>query len=332
MSVTKQKSSAGKNVFVFFFVFIILEMLIIFGVSKLFKNKDSVVSLAGYSFYIMDSSDMGDQIPKSTVVVTSEGSPSKEDRGKAVLCKNVEGVGTSVFWLSDVVSEKEGQDGVVYKVYQSSDKTKFYDVKSDNIVGVSSTHLESLGKVIVFVKSKFGMIVCAGVPLFLLVLLEIIIAIVTRSPKEDYNDDEEEEQEQQEVQLDDFLFGGKDEGEQIAKRKKMLESRQAEEEKKEKALVAAGSVKTEESKTEKTEATESEENVENNDEGSDIDRSYYEKASKFLDDGEDAAEETEPAVEIKTKRKKPATASLEDLMKLMEDEQNKLKKQLNKED
>lgn len=39
-SATKQKSSAGKNVLIFFIVFIILEMLIVVGVGRVFKNNE----------------------------------------------------------------------------------------------------------------------------------------------------------------------------------------------------------------------------------------------------------------------------------------------------
>ena len=48
-SATKQKSSAGKNVLIFFIVFIILEMLIVVGVGRVFKNKNVTPSIAGYS-------------------------------------------------------------------------------------------------------------------------------------------------------------------------------------------------------------------------------------------------------------------------------------------
>ena len=53
-SATKQKSSAGKNVLIFFIVFIILEMLIVVGVGRVFKNKNVTPSIAGYSLYIMN--------------------------------------------------------------------------------------------------------------------------------------------------------------------------------------------------------------------------------------------------------------------------------------
>ena len=49
---TSKRSSAGKNVLVFFIVFMILEMLIIFGVGKVFKNKDVTPSVLGYSLFI----------------------------------------------------------------------------------------------------------------------------------------------------------------------------------------------------------------------------------------------------------------------------------------
>lgn len=38
-SATKQKSSAGKNVLIFFIVFIILEMLIVVGVGRVSKTR-----------------------------------------------------------------------------------------------------------------------------------------------------------------------------------------------------------------------------------------------------------------------------------------------------
>ena len=52
-SATKQKSSAGKNVLIFFIVFIILEMLIVVGVGRVFKNKNVTPSIAGYSLYMV---------------------------------------------------------------------------------------------------------------------------------------------------------------------------------------------------------------------------------------------------------------------------------------
>lgn len=337
MSATKQKSSAGKNVLVFFIVFILLEMLIIFGISKVFKNKDSAPSLAGYTFYITNDENMAPDVPKGTMVVTAECIPSAEKIGKAVLCKNVEGIGTGVFRLSEMTAEAEGQDGVIYKVYQNNDTKKFYNIKSENIVGISTTHLQTAGKVVIFVKSTVGKIICAAVPLFLMIIIEVIIAFATHKPKQKKSYYEEVDDEQEEVELDDFLFGGKDEGEQIAKRRKMRESK----EKREGAArpQPAEEVKREEEKIKSEEAKSSDSAVEEKQKDTPhitVDRAYYEKASALVDGRSLPDEKQEKAAEAAKRRKaakesaKAATSSLEDLMKLMEQEQDKLKKQLSK--
>ena len=68
-----------------------------------------------------------------------------------------------------------------------------------------------------------------------------------------------------------------------------------------------------------------------------VDQSYYEKASKLLDESvSDSAEEGAASAEEKSDSEiqkpisKSASASLEDLMRLMEEEQKRLRDQLNK--
>lgn len=228
---TKKKSNAGKNVFVFFLVFIILEMLIIFGISKVFKNKDVTPSIFGYSIFMTkeDLYKKGDEgieiaVPKNVLVIASNGLPDPTNKiGTAVLCEEVEEVGTGVFYLASV-DPLADQTGVVYTVANGE---KYYTVKSSNLVGSTTSYYKTAGTVINFVTKKFGVIVCAVVPVFLMVFLELIIAIATHSSDDDdYDDeDEEEEEERRDVKLDDFLFGGQNEGEQIAKQRRQQQNR-----------------------------------------------------------------------------------------------------------
>lgn len=125
-SATKQKSSAGKNVLIFFIVFIILEMLIVVGVGRVFKNKNVTPSIAGYSLYIMNGDGMGDRVPDGALVITSNMTPSTDKIGEAVVCENVPDIGTSVFWLYDITSTDDN-NGVVYTVYQEKDPAKLYE-------------------------------------------------------------------------------------------------------------------------------------------------------------------------------------------------------------
>lgn len=358
MSKTKQKSSAAKNVAVFFVVFIILELLILFGVSRVFKNKDVTPSFAGYSVYIMNSDAMGSEVPKDSLVFAANGAPSVDGIGKAVLAENVPGVGTSVFWLGKV-SNGADMNGVVYTLFQQNDPnvapTKSYQVKSSDIVGTAMTYYRTAGKVIKFITSTFGMAVCVIVPLFLLVLIELIIAIATHSSSKKDEDDEDDIEEEN-VTLDDFLFGGENEKnlqkQHSMKHAEKLESAENADAPDDTPSVSFAKEETPAENTEQEEAPETDAPAEEAaEEKPEIDKTYYEKAAKLLDDAVvDTAEtveetaskaapeaekpadkpvETAPSAEVE-KTAKSASASLEELMKLMEEEQKKLRDSLNK--
>ena len=376
---TSKKSNAGKNVLVFFIVFMILEMLIIFGIGKIFKNRDVTPSVMGYSLFITredlvqngpDGSVVA--VPKNVLVIASNGLPTdvKGNVGRALLCEEVDGVGTGVFWLADYESQ-DGKDGVDYVV---TNGTQGHVIKASNIVGVCASYFVTAGKVINFVTQKFGMICCVVVPLFLLVLLELIIAIATHSSSDDDEDEEDDEEEQGEknVELDDFLFGGQNEGEQIAKRRKkkkpMFEDDEEEEEdeddepvKPAKKAVQSTDFDFDDFKPKKPAAVKPEpaepeipvqQPVQEPEapaqtgslrlQEDEMMNKYYEKASQIVDGGsaetENAPSERparRPAGQ-RPRRRRPAGAarnvssdsSLEDLMKIMEEEQNKLKNQM----
>lgn len=225
MSKTRRKkSSAGKSIAIFFIVFMILEGLLIFGLKTIFKNEDSAPSLGGYSLFLMDTDNMSPTVPKNTLVIAVNGTPSVDKIKSAVLCRNVGDEGTTVAWLAEIGSKGDTVDGVIYTVYQdnvagqdSTENVRYYDVGSTDVVGVATSRYDTAGKIISFVITPFGMVICGAVPLVLLILLEIIVALTHRSDDvyetEEYDDtqadyDDEEEQDSENVSLDDFLYGG----------------------------------------------------------------------------------------------------------------------------
>lgn len=376
MSSTKQKSSAAKGVAVFFIVFILLELLIIVGISRVFKNKDVTPSLAGYSIYIMDSNAMGDAVPQDALVIAANGAPSRDGIKKAVIAENVPGVGTSVFWLADV-STSSDLNGVVYTVFQEKYPDKTYQLKTSDIIGTASSYYLTAGKVIRFVTSEFGRIACIAAPLFLFVLLELIIMLFGRvrsgdyDDDDDYDDDEDDEKnetKEQPVKLDDFLFGGENDQEKLSEQARAAQKELKEEDyapkqkprREKKAelklepkpeIAPKQEPKTQEPEEKPAESEKTEAPAEK--EAGTIDPSYYEKAARLIDGEPEApaAEAAEPApksgemtmkaqpAKKKPTRKKPsqlkfsgekknASASMADLMKLMEQEQNKLKDQI----
>ncbi len=371
MSKTKQKSTAAKSVAIFFIVFIILELLVLFGLSRVFKNKDVTPSVMGYSMYIMSSDKMQSDdakisIPKGALVVASEGSPSKEGINKAVIAENIPGVGTSVFWMEELAPKEDGTDGVVYTLSQTKNPSKKYYVNSENIVGVTNTYYMTAGKVIGFLTTTVGVAICVIIPLFLWVLIEMIIAIKNHACADD--DEEEDTDDDEEVELDDFLFGGENEKSlqekhkaKASKKHDQVESSVDDEEQitpdldldldfgddigKSKEVLAAEEIEI----AEESFAPAVEDVQDVPDEDLEKKKAYYEKASRLLDsidaDETEIAETVEdlPAVEevvetkvdikqpeVNEKLNKSATTSLEDLMKLMEEEQKKLRDQFDK--
>ena len=368
----RRKSSAGKNVLIFFIVFMILELLIVVGLSLLFKNKDSTPGIAGYHFYVMKSDKMGDVVPKGSLVVASNGTPSKDKINSAILCTDVEGIGTSVFWL-DSIESKEGQDGVEYTIFQKNDPDTKYKIKSSNIVGIANTYYKTAGKIISFITSTIGMVICIAIPLFLLILIELIIAIVKHSSADEYEDDYDDEYDDEydeydddyyddddrdsrdrdrddrngrrdrrsdtpeyddedfrrpmrkqrdtkknSVQLDDFLYGGDKDPEKIAKRHgqqhRPAQNRQQQPRKRDEAEFSKKH---------------------------DLDSAYLEEASKIADKTKEVpkqAPKTRPAPHNKpahrpapAPQKSTGTAtsnSIEDLMKMMDEEQQKLRNKM----
>lgn len=214
----QKKSSAGKNLAVFFIVFVILEALIILGIRYVFKDANSCPKLGGYSFFVMDSANMEKDIPRDALVIAENGTPSIDKRGFAVVAKNVGKEGTTVAWLYDIGSKGDTVDGVVYTVYQESAPDKMYDLDSSDIVGITSSYYITAGKIISFVTTPFGMIVSLAAPIVLLIFLELIISIASRSRFDEYDYDEEDLEEQvrrrraekEGVTLDDFLYGGQE--------------------------------------------------------------------------------------------------------------------------
>lgn len=205
----RRKSSAGKNIAIFFIVFTLLEGLIIFGLTRVFSNENSVISVAGYSFFLMDSDNMGQEPPKDSLVIVSNGVPSSDKCGYTVLAKNVGDQGTTVGWLYEVGAKGDTVDHVVYTIYQEKAPDKMYDLKSADIVGQATSYYLTAGKIISFVLTPFGMIVVLAAPIVLMILLELIVAIAHRSHDDyDYIDDTEHVAGNENLTLDDFLYGG----------------------------------------------------------------------------------------------------------------------------
>jgi len=353
-SVTKQKSHAGRSVFVFFLVFTILVAGVVIGLSYVFKNKDVTPSIAGYSLYIMDSDKMLDKVPRGALVLASNDTPSVEKLGKAVLCENVPGVGTSVFWLASI--DSKGSEGVFYTVYQEKNPALTYELTPSKVVGEATTYYTWAGKVITFMTSRFGMVICIGSPIALMIIIELVMAIAS---SESYDDDDEDDdddlrREPAPTSIDDILFSG-DDSTPIIKTQPAVDDE----------YIDSGSVYPDDEEDadiiggEPVEMAEPEQPVKETEPAPEETAETAEQAPEQEETAEPEVHkvklppvEKEEEPEVKTvkipeqpkkpvvrkpqtprpKRPKSMDTSIEDLMKLMEEQQQKLRNEINKKD
>lgn len=171
------KKNIGKSVLVFFIVLIIIIIAGIIVTSLVFKNSDVTPSFMGYSVYIMEDDGMGQAVPKGSLVIAKNYSPSAENIGDAVLCENVNGLGTTVLRLSNIVPNTET---VIYQCFFDNDHKTVYNVTSKNLIGHAVSYHDTFGKIISFVISIKGKAILVVVPLLIMLLAELIIFLVQK--------------------------------------------------------------------------------------------------------------------------------------------------------
>lgn len=176
MSKTK-KRDIGKSVWIFFIVVILVIILGLIVTSMIFKNPDVTPSAFGYSFFIVDEDGMGDAVPKGSLVVAKNYSPSADNLGDAILCEKVEGYGTTILRLCNIVPNTKS---VVYQGFFDNDPETIIDVPSKNLIGKASSYHMNIGKFITFVTSYKGMAVMVVVPILMLLVCELIIGLFSK--------------------------------------------------------------------------------------------------------------------------------------------------------
>ncbi|NLZ45887.1 MAG: hypothetical protein GX896_04260 [Clostridiales bacterium] len=175
MDKTKRKSLA-KSVWIFFIVIILLIILGLFILSLVFKTPEATPSAFGYSLFLMDDDGMGDAVPKNSLVITKNYSPSADNIGDAILCENIGGYGSTVLRLAAITPTTET---VFYEAFFDNDPTNIITVPAKDLVGQAVSYHVVLGKIITFVTSTTGVVFMIVIPALLLALCELLIALFT---------------------------------------------------------------------------------------------------------------------------------------------------------
>lgn len=181
MNRTK-KRNLGRTVWIFFIVIILIIIAGLIVTSMIFKNSDVTPSAFGYSVYVMDEEGMGEAVPEGSLVIAKNYSPSAEDIGDAILCENVEGYGTAVLRLADIIPNTKT---VVYQAFFDNDPERLIDIPAKNLVGQAVSFDRTAGAVIRFITSYQGMATLVVVPILILLVCELIIGMYSKKAEKE---------------------------------------------------------------------------------------------------------------------------------------------------
>ncbi|MGN1113721.1 MAG: hypothetical protein ACI4RC_01210 [Oscillospiraceae bacterium] len=189
MSETVYKSTVPKKISVFFIVLLVIEAIIVGACAYAFRNVDGTPHIGDYNFFLTKEDDVNYNIRKDTLIVSENTIPGKDKINHAILCRNVPGKGTTVLWLKDIRSAGEQVDGVNYIAFQDKNSDEEFSLKDENIVGIVKTSFPQTGKIVRFISQTNGIIIVFAFPVAIWIILEVIAMLIVSSKRKRFMSD-----------------------------------------------------------------------------------------------------------------------------------------------
>lgn len=180
--VEREHRSAAKTVLVVMLIVELVIVLLIFVTTILFSDSESAPSLLGHSFYISDMEKMDDAVKYDSMVIAENGRPDGSVVGGVILCKDIPGFDTGIF---RVVSVEATTDTFIYNVCMDGDPESIFAIDAKNVIGECKYAVHSLGRMVLFIKSKIGVLVCVIIPVLVLAFIELILGFVKEMKRRD---------------------------------------------------------------------------------------------------------------------------------------------------
>ncbi len=181
MSNKKIRTSPCKVLGIIFLIILIISAIFVTLVHIVFKNENVTPSVGGYSLYVIHDNYMSPKIEKNTLIFATNGKPTQNDIGKVIIADDVSGANGITY----------GTTAMRFVNLTTVDNNLYYELKFDNsldtvlvkgnkIVGIANYKFEWLGQTIVLAGSLYGYIVFILLPAFLMI---IFFALGKRSKK-----------------------------------------------------------------------------------------------------------------------------------------------------
>ena len=183
--------------------YIVLTALILFLIAALFnviltRKNGEPPRVFGYSIFLMGSDSMGEEMPAEAAILVRECDPAELAAGDVVTFRSgYDSTGQPLFETSRVTAVEEDADGgrIFYARGDQETEEDTVTYTDREVIGKAMWTMAGLGTFLSFIKTPFGLVICIAVPLFLLLIYEIInlIRISHRSEDDPFGQEEEEE-------------------------------------------------------------------------------------------------------------------------------------------
>lgn len=214
-----------KTVTIVLTVLIILLIGFLFVLSMVFKNTDVTPSLFGYSLYLNQTSGIqGADV--DALVIAKNITITADSEGKVILCERLgpQLNGGSTAGIFRLISVNADTNSLYYTVGFDTREGE-YQISPGQVVGEADFVMPTLGKIIQFSLTQKGIILIAGVPVAIFIVLQILFAVFGRKEDEDslsfYTEEEDDARQESPIAkaapvntqaapftLEDFLAGG----------------------------------------------------------------------------------------------------------------------------
>ncbi len=118
------KTSPCKVLGIIFLIILILSAAFVAVVHIAFKNENVTPSIGGYSLYLIHDDYMVPNIKKNALILATNGKPSQEDVGKVIIADDVSGKNGTTY----------GTTAMRFVNLVSENKNLYYELKFDNSV------------------------------------------------------------------------------------------------------------------------------------------------------------------------------------------------------
>ncbi len=190
MSKSSSKNNKVSWISVVEVIVIIMLALMIIGMiacNFIFKNDGSATPFLGYTVYRTKAVNMVPQIPVNTVVIAKKSEIENIKEKSVILCK----IGDRTT-LTRVVRIDYENDKTYYVVkYDTTPAAETFRIESDAVIAKAVRQMDSFGKFLDFATSTIGIIIAVIIPLFTIILFQVIRIIGIRKLEDEasYMDD-----------------------------------------------------------------------------------------------------------------------------------------------